>query len=140
MYIVYLYLYLHKILKPALNNPTGNIQILEKTSTLFYTIHPNLDIFTGSSSPLSWRPGDWSPCSGSCKGHQSRTVSCFMTFTERDKSQEYPESFCESAGLIKPKTIRRCGGDCPRWINSPWSPCNIADCLSARTGWTLFQL
>ncbi|XP_023324183.1 ADAMTS-like protein 1 [Eurytemora carolleeae] len=89
---------------------------------------------SGSSSPLSWRPGDWSPCSGSCKGHQSRTVSCFMTFTERDKSQEYPESFCESAGLIKPKTIRRCGGDCPRWINSPWSPCNIADCLSARTG------
>ena len=32
------------------------------------------------------------------------------------------------------RQVRKCGGKCAKWIHSPWTPCNLAECISRHTG------
>ena len=52
-------------------------------------------------------------------------------------STPVPSSFCRGrrTATRKPRSTRKCGGDCgPNWAHSPWSPCNMAECIAKHTG------
>jgi len=89
-----------------------------------------------NNSPLAWQPSPWSLCSKSCGGgFQYRQVQCIMQFSERNNTQDVPESFCLSARIRKPSVQRKCGLEqCYSWIKSPWSKCTNSDCVSRNKG------
>lgn len=85
--------------------------------------------------PLSWKADEWSSCSKSCgEGQQKRRLKCTMRLSERNISQEVPNSFCKSAKLKKPQRLQICEIEgCPTWHKSPWVPCQSAECLASKT-------
>ena len=95
-----------------------------------------IPFFLDNNSPLAWKPSPWSLCSKSCGGgFQYRQVQCIMQFSERNNTQDVPESFCLSARIRKPSVQRKCGLDqCYSWIKSPWSKCANSDCVSRNKG------
>ncbi|XP_071822880.1 A disintegrin and metalloproteinase with thrombospondin motifs 6-like [Apostichopus japonicus] len=84
------------------------------------------EYYDSSTAILSWVVGEWSTCSATCDGTETRMVTCISA--TNGVQSVVADSACESTVGPKPDTIRACNaGLCAQWIADPFGQCDV-DC------------
>ncbi|PIK33295.1 hypothetical protein BSL78_29894 [Apostichopus japonicus] len=81
------------------------------------------EYYDSPTAILSWVVGEWSTCSATCDGTETRLVTCISA--TNGVQSIVADSACESTIGPKPDTIRACNaGLCAQWIAAPFGQCS----------------